>query len=188
MKRYFYLGACLMIFTLFAGCEKEDLRTTTGDDALELRANSLKETVKLCGAKEVPATDTKGIGKFEYELNEDGTISYTLSARKMNSNVTQSHIHLNGCGANGGVVAFLFGPFFPDGVPADGELIQGTLTDASLRGALAGKTIADLVAQIEAGNAYVNVHSVTIPSGEIRGQLGDRNCNCGLALGNSDDD
>lgn len=180
MKKLYFFSVCLLTFALFAACNKDNSLTTHSDEELQLRSKPVQETVKLCGAKEVPATDTKGIGKFEYELNADGTISYTLSARKMNSNVTQSHIHLQRCGANGGVVAFLFGPAFPDGVPADGELIQGTLTDASLRGALAGKTIADLVAEIEAGNAYVNVHSVTIPSGEIRGQLGDRNCNCGL--------
>jgi hypothetical protein len=36
---------------------------------------------------------------------------------------------------------------------------------------LQGKTIADLVADIKAGNAYVNVHTTEHPGGEIRGQI-----------------
>jgi hypothetical protein len=34
-----------------------------------------------------------------------------------------------------------------------------------------GKTIADLVQEIKNGDAYVNVHTVQHPAGEIRGQI-----------------
>ena len=36
---------------------------------------------------------------------------------------------------------------------------------------MAGMTILDLVAQMEAGQTYVNVHTVENPGGEIRGQI-----------------
>jgi hypothetical protein len=32
-------------------------------------------------------------------------------------------------------------------------------------------TTADIVEAVKAGNAYVNVHTVTYPAGEIRGQI-----------------
>ena len=38
-------------------------------------------------------------------------------------------------------------------------------------GSLAGKSIADLVAKMQSGEAYVNVHTEANPNGEIRGQI-----------------
>jgi CHRD domain len=52
-----------------------------------------------------------------------------------------------------------------------GVLRWGTLTAADLVGPLQGKSISDLVDQIKAGNAYVNVHTEKYPAGEIRGQI-----------------
>jgi hypothetical protein len=49
--------------------------------------------------------------------------------------------------------------------------ISGTITAADLTGPLAGKTMADLVAAIRAGNIYINLHTTAFPAGEIRGQL-----------------
>ena len=52
-----------------------------------------------------------------------------------------------------------------------GLLAKGTITDKDLIGPLAGKTVADLVAMIKDGGAYVNVHTDKYPDGEIRGQI-----------------
>ena len=169
-----------MVLPLLIACNKDSAFAPAEQDALQFRADNGMERITLCSQQEVPVRESQGLGKFDYRLNEDGTLSYSLSAKKMNSNVTQSHIHLAGCGTNGGVVVFLFGPFFPDGVPADGLLAEGVITDADLVGALAGQTVADLYAHILDGSAYVNVHTTTIPSGEIRAQLGDKPCNCGV--------
>ncbi|MGH2603614.1 MAG: CHRD domain-containing protein [Dehalococcoidia bacterium] len=38
-------------------------------------------------------------------------------------------------------------------------------------GSLAGQPLSALIAQIQSGNAYVNVHTTQFPGGEIRGQL-----------------
>jgi len=49
--------------------------------------------------------------------------------------------------------------------------VSGVITEADLTGPLAGETLADLVAEIEAGNIYINFHTTALPAGEIRGQL-----------------
>ncbi len=53
----------------------------------------------------------------------------------------------------------------------DGVLMRGSFTAADLTGPLAGMSIADLVAMLEGGGAYVNVHTLQVPSGEIRGVI-----------------
>jgi hypothetical protein len=52
-----------------------------------------------------------------------------------------------------------------------GTLSKGNLKAADLTGPLAGKALSDLIKEIEAGNAYVNVHTTQHPDGEIRGQI-----------------
>jgi hypothetical protein len=127
----------------------------------------------LSGREEVPANDQPGRGVAQFWLSEDGTeLRYKLIVANV-ENVTQSHIHIGAFGTNGPVVVFLFG-FVPGGVTVNGPLAEGTITQADLiaRPAIGfGATMAELLAAIESGNAYVNVHTVAIPGGEIRGQL-----------------
>lgn len=84
--------------------------------------------------------------------------------------VTQAHIHLGRPGQNGPIVAFLFGPL-RQGVSFTRGVIRGTLRSSDLVGPLRGLDIRWLVREIERGNAYVNVHTVRHPDGEIRGQI-----------------
>ena len=64
----------------------------------------------------------------------------------------------------------------------NGKIAEGTITAANLVGPLAGQPLSALVEAIQAGNAYVNVHTNDgvaptntgpgdFPGGEIRGQL-----------------
>jgi hypothetical protein len=85
-------------------------------------------------------------------------------------NVTVAHIHSGKKGESGAPVAGLFMGPEKEG-KFSGELAKGTITEKDLVGKLAGKTIGDLVKLIKDGEAYVNVHTVKNPNGEIRGQI-----------------
>lgn len=122
------------------------------------------------GLNEVPPVDSQAQCQALFQQTPDGSgLQYKLIVANAEF-VTQSHIHLGPEAMNGPVVAFLFG-FVPEGDSTNGPIAQGILTDSSLIGPLAGQTIADLIAEIEAGNAYVNVHTQANPAGEVRGQI-----------------
>jgi CHRD domain len=127
------------------------------------------------GADEVPANDSQGQAQVQFRLSDDGSsLAYKLNVANI-ENVTQAHIHRGVAGANGPIVAFLY----PSAPPArliagrsTGTLAEGTITAASLAvGPLAGQPLSALVDIINAGNAYVNVHTSQLPPGEIRGNL-----------------
>jgi hypothetical protein len=128
----------------------------------------------LSGDEEVPARDTQAQGQAIFQVNSEGTaISYKLNVANI-ENVTQAHIHLAPAGTNGGIVAWLY-PSAPPSqlIPGrtQGTLGEGEITAASLVGSLAGKPLSDLLAAIADGRAYVNVHTLQFPPGEIRGQI-----------------
>ena len=124
----------------------------------------------LTGAEESTPVDTNAQGQAIFKFNEDLTeVQFKLIVANI-ENVTAAHIHLGAPGVPGGVVLPLYGGGGA-GNNVNGILAQGTLTAANLSGVLAGATLADLVDEILAGNAYVNVHTTQNPPGEIRGQL-----------------
>lgn len=132
--------------------------------------NGTRWAAPLSGSEEVPPVDLNGTGVAKFKLSKDGdSISYKLNVANID-NVIASHIHLAPAGQNGSVVAFLFGPA-PGGVNVNGTLAEGTITAADLVGPLSGASLDDLVAAMESGGAYVNVHTVVNPGGEIRGQI-----------------
>ena len=136
----------------------------------------------LSGGEEVPARDTNARGNATFEVSADGLqITYKLIVANID-NVTASHIHIGPAGTNGGVVAFLFGSAPAGGGRSDGVLATGTITAANLVGGLAGQPLSALISAMQAGNAYVNVHTDDgvpptntgpgdFPGGEIRSQI-----------------
>jgi hypothetical protein len=120
-------------------------------------------------------TETRGQGQAIFRFSADGTeLTYKLNVANI-ENVTQAHIHLApAVGANGPVVLWLY----PSGAPAvlipgrsNGTLGEGTVTAANLVGLLAGMSLDDLKAKMDAGLTYVNVHTTANPAGEIRGVI-----------------
>jgi hypothetical protein len=141
----------------------------------------------LQGRFEVPIRDTNAQGQAIFTISDDGSsVDYTVIASNIN-NVFMSHIHLGPPTDNGPVVVWLYPSTAPAPGPLgagrhDGVLAEGTFTAANLVGPLAGHPLSDLIAAIQAGNAYVNVHTNDgvdgintgpgdFPGGEIRGQL-----------------
>lgn len=137
-------------------------------------AASRNFTAHLRGGEEVPAVETLAQGQAHFRLSAGGdAIDYKLIVANI-EDVFMSHIHLEAVGANGPIVVWLYPPAPPpQPIPGrfDGVLAEGTFTAADLMGPLAGMSLADLVAEMRAGNTYVNVHTTANPGGEVRGQI-----------------
>ncbi|MDU0205136.1 MULTISPECIES: CHRD domain-containing protein [Paenibacillus] len=124
----------------------------------------------LNGKNEVPPVQTLSSGDAIFELNSSGTqLRFALIMRNV-SRATQAHIHLARPGLGGPIAVFLFGPN-QFGISVRRGVIRGILTNQDLVGPLQGKTLKDLIAEFESGNAYINVHTNRSPEGEIRGQV-----------------
>jgi len=136
-------------------------------------AQATRFKATLSGADQVPAVDTTAAGTATFRLNAAGdTLNYTINVTGI-QDPAAAHIHMAAAGKNGPPVVVLYPS---DANPAQtgaftGVLAKGSITAASLVGPLAGKTLADLVEQIKAGNTYVNVHTKAHGGGEIRGQI-----------------
>lgn len=133
----------------------------------------------LNGAQEIPpagvVVETNGQGQARFTLSEDGQrLAYALNVANT-APITQAHIHLGATGQNGAIVVDLaiYGPLDGTGgsVERNGRLVEGEITAASLKGPLAGQPLSALVTMLESGDAYVNVHTLRYPAGEVRGQI-----------------
>ncbi len=127
---------------------------------------------------------TPATGTVELRVSADGkTIDYKVTVSKL-LNPSQADLHFGGPSQNGAAVVKLWPK---NGATAkrgefDGVLAEGSFDAGDFLGAMVGSPMADLVEEIRAGNAYVNVHTydgVDPPYsgpgdyrvGEIRGQL-----------------
>ncbi|MEJ8567178.1 CHRD domain-containing protein [Elongatibacter sediminis] len=135
-------------------------------------ANAVNFRVELSGDSEVPPVVTDTTGTAILHVNRLLTeISIKLDIRNGSDvlGVAGAHLHCAPAGSNGGVVAFLAGPFTPG---YDGDFqIRATLNDDSIIDDACGADIAGLVGSMLDGNVYINVHSSGVPSGVVRGQV-----------------
>src|SRR5215211_1971428 len=98
---------------------------------------------RLIGASEVPPVQTNASGFADLDVeSEDGPIIVPL----FNASAT------------------------PTG-PVTGQLAEGHITAANFEGPLQGKQLDDLIALMQNGTTYVNVHTEQNPQGEIRGTV-----------------
>jgi len=144
-------------------------------------AASQNFAVPLSGGGEVPARDTNARGVATFKLSEDGTeLSYKLNVANI-ENVFAAHIHCGAVGVNGPVGVTLFAGA-PAGGRTDGTLAEGTITLPDSGNACGWADLAAVVAALNSGNTYVNVHTNDgvpppntgpgdFPGGEIRGQV-----------------
>jgi hypothetical protein len=136
----------------------------------------------LSGANEVPPNASPGTGLATIVLDPTAqTIQITVTFSGLTSNDVAAHIHCCGpLGTNFGVattVPSFLG--FPLGVTSGTFSSIFDLTQTSFYNpafvTAEGGTIpgaeAALIAGIESGQTYFNIHTINIPGGEIRSQL-----------------
>jgi hypothetical protein len=125
---------------------------------------------QLSGANAVPSVSSSAGGSLTLTLSPDGSSAdYVLEVSEL-EDVTVARMREGAAGEIGEEILTLYGGPTLDG-DFTGVLAEGSFAADDLLGPLEGKTIADLVALIEAGSVYVNVGSTANPRGEIRGQL-----------------
>ena len=144
----------------------------------------------LRGIEEPPSVSSTGSGEFRARISRDGTsFEYELTFEDLEGDVTQSHIHIAQKGVNGGISIWLCGTGAPGtalagppGTPLCGGPREGTVSRTVTAADVIGPTgqgiaageFAEVLAAIQDGVAYANVHSTRNPGGEIRGQIRDR--------------
>jgi hypothetical protein len=123
----------------------------------------------LTGAEEVPAVMSPGSGAARITQVDGNTLRFEVRVANT-TGIIFAHLHKGALGANGGVVVTLIPAQEPSGL-SNGVVAEGMIDASKLTGALAGKSITDLVKELEAGLIYVNIHTTTNPGGELRGQV-----------------
>lgn len=183
--RIVFSTAAVVLTAVAAGCAEQPTtyQLPVHTEVSASKSHSLTNyQAHATGDQEVPARETLAQGQLKLQLSKDGeSLEYKLIVANI-ENVVAAHLHRGAAGFNGPPVVWLAGPFAPAGGRTDGVLAQGTITAADLINMPNGSAVADLIAAIEAGNIYVNVHTSDgdnstgpaagdFPGGEVRGQV-----------------
>jgi len=135
----------------------------------------------LSGGEEVPDRDTQATGVAKFKLREDGAaLLFKVNVADID-NAFAAHIHCGAVGVNGPVGVTLFGGS-PAGGAVNGTLAEGTITAPDPGNACGWTDLAAVLAAMQSGDTYVNVHTNDgvppantgpgdFPGGEIRGQI-----------------
>ena len=115
-------------------------------------------TTTLNARQEVPkpkGNANRTRGTFTATVTKTGTtgsVAWRLSFSRLTGRASAAHIHIGAAGRSG-----------PVAVPLCGPCRSGVRKTATLQ--------ASVLAALEAGRAYVNIHTARNPAGEIRGQI-----------------
>lgn len=174
MKRAAFLIAAVLV-----GCAEQPPSTSpslqVGEALNAKRAVAKNYVAVLSGGEEVPANDSRSRGNARFQLSPDGlSLTYQLNVANLDD-LHMAHIHRNVVGQNGGIVVWLYpesGPP-PETIPGrtSGVLASGVITAANLVNSLAGAPLSELLRLMNVDSTYVNVHTLELPAGEIRGQI-----------------
>ena len=131
-------------------------------------AQNEKYRAKLDGNNEVPAVNTTSEGVINFKTKND-MLTWKMNVTGAND-PTGVNIHKGIAGENGEIVVDLMKASKHSDTPK-GMLMRGNVTESSLTGSLAGKTIADLKTAIANGDVYINLKTDDHPDGLMRGQI-----------------
>jgi hypothetical protein len=136
----------------------------------------------LSGAAEAPPNDSTGTGTALLTFDLDtSTMRVETTFSNLVGNVTVAHIHCctteAGTGTAGVATPTPTFPGFPSGVTAGTYDMTFDLTQASsynaafvtANGGTASGAMSALMAGVDAGKAYLNIHTSNVGGGEIRG-------------------
>ena len=121
----------------------------------------------LSGDNEVPAVETNATGQVNFKFKNDA-LRFKLIVANIHD-VFAAHIHCGVVGENGPVGVTLFAEDLSGRF--NGILNQGTILAPDEGNGCGWEDFGDVIAAIESGGAYVNVHTDANPGGEIRGQV-----------------
>jgi hypothetical protein len=151
-----------------------------GSYAMAGDSKEKKFHARLDGAQETPSISTAAAGTFEAKLNSAGDeLSYELEYSGLEGgNTLFAHVHIGQFDVAGGVMFFLCGGGGKPACPNGSATVTGTVTAADIIGpagqGISAGQFAEALRAMRDGIAYANVHTVTYPSGEIRGQINHR--------------
>lgn len=132
---------------------------TTANAGGELRGQIILESDAayvgaLDGAQEVPAVTTTANGYAVFNVaKHGGTVNFYVVANGLSGAITAAHLHTGAVGVAGGVAQDLT-------TFISGNTLVGSFTPS-----------AGVVASLQAGNIYLNIHTAANGGGEIRAQL-----------------
>ena len=136
---------------------------------------------RLVGLQEVPPISTVGVGTVRVRMVSDDAFRFRLTYNRLESPITQSHIHFGQRHVAGGISVFLCsnlgnGPAGTAPCPGTTSgVVTGTIMADDVIGpapqGISPGEFDELVRAIRAGATYANVHTTTFPAGEIRGQI-----------------
>ncbi len=147
--------------------------TPFGDTGVVLRITAerpapTKFRAHLTGDQEVPPVESDGKGQAVFGFNEKAnTLRFKLLVANIDD-VVAAHIHCAPDGVNGPVGVTLFSG---DPTTVRGVLASGVIDSPDADNACEWGDLDDVMEAMANGLAYVNVHTLEYPAGEIRGQI-----------------
>lgn len=128
-------------------------------------ATPMYYTATLKGSNEVPPNGSTATGFASYTLDGD-LLTVNISFTGLSAPAAAAHIH---CCAPMGTNAPVVLPFTPFPNSTSGTFSETVnLSTFSFSG---GGSEAALIAALNTGKAYSNIHDANFPAGEIRGQI-----------------
>jgi hypothetical protein len=144
--------------------------------AVPAHADTITYTATLLGSNEVPPTGSPATGFATFILNGN-LLSIDETFSGLTAPASAAHIHCCGPVGVNEIVAVPFTPF-----PNTTSGTFNATVDLTLAGTYNGAFItqeggtvalaeAGLIAALNSGNTYANIHDPNFPGGEIRGQI-----------------
>jgi hypothetical protein len=145
-------------------------------DADERRSQREFQT-DLKGRNEVPLTLSAARGDLRLTISDDeSSVHFVLRYTGLQTPVLFAHIHVGQRNVNGGVTVFFCGGGGRDACPEEAGTVEGDFTADNVIGLasqqLDANDLSKVLKAIRRGETYANVHTMTSPGGEIRGQIG----------------